>query len=386
MREKKWFEDSEGGDMEVSDRRENWYGNSGKGSGRGDRGNSNGSNNKNESASADAGWTATPYVESDLVKQAQALLQQHMTNQPNAYVSQWGGQLTDLLGQIQNRPEFSYDINGDALWNQYKDQYTQLGQQAMMDTMGQAAAMTGGYGNSYAQTVGQQAYQNYLQGLNDKIPDLYQLALSKYQLDGQDLLNRYGLMADAEGKEYGRYMDAVNQYYAQLDRLQNQYNVERDYDYGKYVDDRDFGYGQYIDDRNFDYQKERDAIADKQWQAEFNEAVRQWQATYDATYGAAAAAGGGGGSSGGGSGGGGGGGAPQDFLDALNSMKSGGSNVTVNTKSVIDLGYGPISGDTLSGLVAAGAVNATKQGNQIVFSNNNPSIAGAIPNPVLKLY
>ena len=301
MREKKWFEDSEGGDMEVSDRRENWYGNSGKGSGRGDRGNSNSSNNKNESASADAGWTATPYVESDLVKQAQALLQQHMTNQPNAYVSQWGGQLTDLLGQIQNRPEFSYDINGDALWNQYKDQYTQLGQQAMMDTMGQAAAMTGGYGNSYAQTVGQQAYQNYLQGLNDKIPDLYQLALSKYQMDTSDLVNRYGILASAEDQEYGRYMDAVNQYYSQLDRLQNRYDTERNYDYGKYVDDRDFGYGQYIDDRNFQYQQERDAIADRQWQAEFNEMVRQWQATYDATYGAAAA--GGVGSSGGGSGG-----------------------------------------------------------------------------------
>jgi hypothetical protein len=30
---------------------------------------------------------------------------------------------------------------------------------AMMDTMGKAAGLTGGYGSPYAQQVGQQAYQ-----------------------------------------------------------------------------------------------------------------------------------------------------------------------------------------------------------------------------------
>ena len=277
MKERKWFKDHEGGDMEVSDHRGNWHGNSWNGSGvNGDSWNQNDSTQSSGSASANAGWSATPYVESDLVKQAQSLLQQHMANQPGQYNSQWSGQLTDMLGQIQNRPEFKYDINSDALWNQYKDQYTQLGQQAMMDTMGQAAALTGGYGNSYAQSVGQQAYQNYLQGLTDKAPELYQLALNKYQMDSADLMNKYGLLASAEDQEYGRYMDAVNQYYAQMDRLQNRYDTERNWDYAQYVDDRDFGYGQYIDDRNYQYQTERDAVADRQWQAQFDEALRQF--------------------------------------------------------------------------------------------------------------
>ena len=83
------------------------------------------------------------------------------------YQSPWQTQLNDTISKILNREKFSYDLNGDALYQQYKDQYVNQGQQAMMDTMGQAQAMTGGYGNSYAQTVGQQTYQGYLQQLND---------------------------------------------------------------------------------------------------------------------------------------------------------------------------------------------------------------------------
>ena len=102
-----------------------------------------------------------PYMESDAVKQAQSMLQQQMSNKPGQYTSPWHTQLNDTINKILNREKFSYDLNGDALYQQYKDQYTTQGQMAMMDTMGQAAALTGGYGNSYAQSVGQQAYQGY---------------------------------------------------------------------------------------------------------------------------------------------------------------------------------------------------------------------------------
>ena len=238
------------------------------------------------------------YAESDAVKQAQAALQQQTAQKPGAYQSQWQTQLNDTLNKILNREKFSYDLNGDALYQQYKDQASNQGLQAMMDTMGQAAALTGGYGNSYAQSVGQQTYQGYLQGLNDKVPELYQLALSKYQTEGQDMLNQYGLLADQENMDYGRYRDTLSDYNAELDRLYNMYNAERDFDYGKYADDRDFGYGQYIDDRNyqyqvgrdqvsdnqwlqsFEYQQGRDTKSDEQWQAEFDEAKRQYDQAY----------------------------------------------------------------------------------------------------------
>ena len=220
------------------------------------------------------------YAESDIVKQAQEMLQQQMANKPGEYQSAWQAQLNDIINKINNREKFSYDLNGDALYQQYKDQYTTQGKLAMMDTMGQAAAMTGGYGNSYAQSVGQQAYQGYLQGLNDKVPELYQLALSQYNAEGDEMYNQAALMAQMENQDYGRYRDTVSDYYTELDRLYNQYNAERDYDYGKYADDRNFSYGQFSDDRNLAYQTERDTVADQQWQAEFDEAKRQYDQQY----------------------------------------------------------------------------------------------------------
>ena len=258
------------------------------------------------------------YVESDVVKQAQALLQQQQAAKPGAYQSQWQTSLNDTMDKILNREKFNYDLNGDALYQQYKDQYVMQGQKAMMDTMGQAQAMTGGYGNSYAQTAGQQTYQGYLQQLNDKVPELYQLALNKYQIEGDALLNQYGLMADQEEEDYGRYRDTVSDWQSETDRLQSQYNAERDYDYSKYTNDRDFSYGQYVDDRNyqyqvdrdaiadqqwqtsFDYQKDRDKIADEQWQKEFDEAVRQYNESLALQQAARSSSGGGGGGGGGG--------------------------------------------------------------------------------------
>ena len=221
------------------------------------------------------------YVESEAVRLAKENLSS--LQKPGAYQSSWQKNLDDVIGKIQNREKFSYDLNGDALYQQYKDQYVTQGQQAMMDTMGQAAAMTGGYGNSFAQTAGQQTYQGYLQGLNDKVPELYQLALDKYNREGDELYNQYGLLSDRESIDYGRYRDTVSDYNTERGYLTDQYNTERDFDYGKYADERDYTYQVARDavadkqwQDTFDYQKDRDSIADTQWQAQFDETVRQF--------------------------------------------------------------------------------------------------------------
>lgn len=262
-----------------------------------------GASNTAATTTNNTGFQYDAYQESDTVKQAQALLNQQMSNKPGAYNSAWQGQLDDVIGQILNRDKFSYDLNADALYQQYANQYINQGKMAMMDTMGQAAAMTGGYGNSYAQSVGQQAYQGYLQQLNDKIPDLYQLALNQYQMEGDALYDQYAMLGAQEEQDYGRYRDEMSDYAAELERLQEQYNAERDYDYSKWVDGRDFAYGQYSDDRAYDYQVGRDKVADSQWQAEFNEAVRQFNfANQLGEFAPVESSGGGGGYSGGGSG------------------------------------------------------------------------------------
>jgi hypothetical protein len=211
----------------------------------------------------------TPYAPSDTVKQAETLLRQQIANKPGAYTSPWQSQLNDIIKQIQNREKFSYDLNADALYQQYKDQYTTQGKMAMMDTMGQAAALTGGYGNSYAQSAGQQAYQGHLQQLNGIIPDLYQLALSQYNKEGEDMYDQASLMAGMEEQEYGRYRDQVSDYNAELARLTEDARYKSEQEYGKWADAM-----------GFQYQQERDKIADQQWQAQFDEAKRQYDQSY----------------------------------------------------------------------------------------------------------
>ena len=215
------------------------------------------------------GFTYEDYKKSDAVAQAEAILQQQLAQKPGAYTSTWSDQLNETISQILNGEKFSYDLNEDPFYQQYKDQYMALGQQASMDAMGQAAALTGGYGNSYAQGVGQQAYQSYLQKLNEVVPELYGMARDQHNQDRQALYDQASILAGMEDQEYGRYRDSLSDYYAELERLAEDARYQGELDYSKW-----------LDNRNFDYQLDRDKVSDSQWQAQFDEAKRQYDQQY----------------------------------------------------------------------------------------------------------
>lgn len=181
------------------------------------------------------------------------------------YANSYEDQLKDLYDRIVNRDKFRYDINQDELYQQYAKQYAEKGRMAMMDTMGQAAALTGGYGSTYGQAVGQQQYDAYLQNLNDVVPELYQLALSRYQMEGDDLKTQYSLLADQYQQEYGQYRDKVGDWQTERNFLSGRYDSERNLDYGMWGDARDFAYTDY-----------RNGIADEQWRRQYEESVRQF--------------------------------------------------------------------------------------------------------------
>lgn len=192
-------------------------------------------------------YTYKKYAESEEVRKAQEALAQQESAKPGAYQSQWQSQLAGTLEQILNRKSFQYDMNADALYNQYRDQYIRQGKLAMEDTLGRAAALTGGYGSSYAQQVGQQTYQGYLANLNDKLPELYRLALSKYQQEGDDLLSRYDLLSKQESTDYGRYQDAYSAWQTQRNYLADRYDTQREMDYDRYTGDRAFDFDIWVD-------------------------------------------------------------------------------------------------------------------------------------------
>lgn len=122
-------------------------------------------------------------------------------------------QATAIYDKIMNRGEFTFDLNKDKLYQQYRDLYAQMGRGAMEDTMGQAAALTGGYGSTYSQNAGQQAYNAYLQKLNEVVPELYNAAYNRYNQEGQDLMNLYSMARSNADSAYER---DYNQWYNRL--------------------------------------------------------------------------------------------------------------------------------------------------------------------------
>ncbi len=170
------------------------------------------------------------YMPSGSVQAALAYLEQVKASKPDAYQSRWDDELTSLYDQIRNRKKFSYDMGTDPLYLQYREQYQRLGRLAMQDTMGQAAALTGGYGSTYGEQVGQQAYNAYLQNLNDIVPQLQQQAYQRYQDEGTDLYSQYSLVKGRDDTDYGRYRDTVSDYYSDLSDARSAYNSERSLD------------------------------------------------------------------------------------------------------------------------------------------------------------
>ncbi|MBR6538109.1 MAG: DUF3597 family protein [Lachnospiraceae bacterium] len=253
----------------------------------------------------------------------------------NSGRTQYTDQISQLIKDFQNREKFSYDSATDPLFQQMLGSAMQSGNLAMQDTMGQAAALTGGYGSSYSQAVGNNAYNQYIQEAYNNLPEYYQLAMDAYNMEGQNMLNQISLLDAADSKEYDRMFNAWNtnyqnaqdmynkEYGAWRDSVADAYNYaglqnddywnnleynesirqnEQNFQYQQYLDQlkqsqwqNEFNYQQYLDqmnqanaDRDFQYQQYRDQVAQNQWQNEFNYgqymdqvAQNQWKDEFD---------------------------------------------------------------------------------------------------------
>ena len=198
--------------------------------------------------------------------------------------NKWSDELESLYGQISGREKFSYDMNNDAFYNQYSQQYANNAKLAMEDTVGQVSALTGGYGNSYAATAGQAMYNQQMEGLNDRATQLYQLALQQYNAEGDRLANLYSMTANAYGMEQDRINSEIAeaQWNAEFDEAQRQYNLNMAYNASRaLVGDAQWAAGYAFDasraavsdaqwEKSFDYNAERDKVSDSQWQQSFD--------------------------------------------------------------------------------------------------------------------
>lgn len=234
----------------------------------------------------------TPFEESQAYRDAMAyadgLLQKLNTGR-----TQYTDELDSLIKDYKNRGSFEYDPNSDMLYQNYLTAMQNAGQMAMKDTMGQAAALTGGYGSSYSTAAANGAYNNYLQTANDNLVNFYNMAMDKYKLDQDKDLQAieltklqddtvYDRLKDAYSananraesiyaKDYQTYADSINQANKAAAMMQNDYwtgeqmaqnvelaNATNQLNYAK------------LNENALQYaQDETDAEKWKQWEAEF---------------------------------------------------------------------------------------------------------------------
>ena len=202
------------------------------------------------------------------------------------YNSRYGKDIDALNNKIQNREKFSYNYQDDPLYQMYAEQYTNKGQQAMQDTLGQMAARTGGLASSYAGSAAQQSYNNYMSELAAKIPELQQIAYNMYRDEGNDMYNRLNVLMGLENQDYNRYNDAYNKAYNQYgdryNKAWNEYNLGYNQAWNQYNTE----YNHAMDKYNADYNANKEA-----YDKSYNEALTAYdiantnaQKDYDRRY------------------------------------------------------------------------------------------------------
>lgn len=186
------------------------------------------------------------------------------------YTNRYDDTIQDLLGQIVNRKDFSYDPENDQLYSQYRKQYAREGQRATQDALGAAAAASGGIPSSYAVSAASQAGDYYASQMTDKIPELYQLAYNKYMNDYNMKLSDLGAVQGAEKNDYDKYLNELQQYntnrnfdyqtwadaYSRIANDVQTASALEQLDYTKYLNELN----QYNTDRSFSYQNLLDEI------------------------------------------------------------------------------------------------------------------------------
>lgn len=248
---------------------------------------------------------ARPFSPSDDTLDYQAQLKDREADRPGPFESRYEPAIQSILDGILNRKPFNaaQDANYQLLYNQARESYMNNGNRAMRDAMGAMQAQTGGYGSTAAQIAGSQAYDSYLQGLNDQNAQLMQMAYGMYQDEMADRYNQLGAVQGLDNTDYGRYRDDVSDYYRDLDYLANRYDAGYGRDFGTYTDARNYAYQEAMDrmsqenwEEQFAYQQAQDALAQQNWREQFD--YQKQQDEYARQQALARMAGGGGGGGG----------------------------------------------------------------------------------------
>lgn len=219
------------------------------------------------------------YQPSQAVQSAQQQMQAAQAQKPGPFTYTRQGLLDNLYDQVMGQKDFKYDLNGDMLYQQAKDQYVNLGKQAMRDTAANAASLTGGYGNSYGVTAASQAYQQYLTQLAGLAPDYASQAYQRDQGDKQLAMQRLGAAQDDRAAALGEYNQQLAAWQNDRDYATGRYDTEAERDRAQYDAERAY-WDNLAARENGDYWQ-NEQFSENQYQFDQNQAeqIRQYDAS-----------------------------------------------------------------------------------------------------------
>lgn len=216
-------------------------------------------NNKRVQAAQSAVDKATAnYSNSSFSMSADTTAYKDKLNDLGEYESKYDGRINNTLSSIEN----GYDMNSDKLYQQYKQQYTREGLNASRDVSGQVASLNGGADSSMGRRQAAQAYYNYMQALNDKVPEL----ANQWQ---QNQYNYLSALQSLDEADYQKYSDNREFYSSMFKDL--------------YANDlTEYGYAQeklynLLCQANTNFSN---TVSLEEWQAEFNQNAKQFGMEY----------------------------------------------------------------------------------------------------------
>lgn len=166
-----------------------------------------------------AGWNkkVTPDVNIDSNNTLTGVIEEGKKN-PYRVSDAYQKQADEIYKKIQDTPDFSYDFNEDAVFKALREQYMKDGKLAAENIQGKAAALSGGYGNSYGTTAAGQAYMGAIADLYDVVPELEEAAYGRYQDKKSDKLRDWEVQQNRADKERA-YAESERDYLDNKDAL-----------------------------------------------------------------------------------------------------------------------------------------------------------------------
>ena len=144
---------------------------------------------------------------------------------PGKYQSEYASQISgtqDALNRM-NEKGFAYDYTKDLAYQQYKSRYTRGAELNSEDTAARAASRSGGYGNSWATSSGQTAYQSTMAGLSDAADSLYDQAYNEYTTKKNDLTSKLSALQSQDQLALEKHQLNANNYWDRLNSAQTEY-------------------------------------------------------------------------------------------------------------------------------------------------------------------